>query len=285
MWQCVKQHVSEAIHAPFELTHKQSLNTHSAFKHYKISDGVQSFLVKVAPIEQFELFETEANARNILTRDSDFIIADTITLGKSMEFAFIVLEFLEDPNSIDDWFLCGQTLAKMHIKCEQEMFGCDEDNYVIGQPQPNQWHKKWHIFFAEERLGFQLQLLAEQNTHLVDIDEFVQVIKPHIPHHVSPSLLHGHFWKGNIRFYHGKPMLLDPASYYGDKFVDIATAELFATLPDGFYAGYQSITPIELSPLLRDIYQLYPLLLMANRFAGDYINQSKDKLKHIFEQL
>ena len=61
MWQCVKQQVSAAIHAPFELTHKHPLNTHSAFKHYKISDASKSFLVKVAPIAQFELFEAEAN--------------------------------------------------------------------------------------------------------------------------------------------------------------------------------------------------------------------------------
>ena len=165
------------------------------------------------------------------------------------------------------------------------MFGSDEDNFVIGQPQPNQWHKKWHVFFAEERLGWQLQLLDEQNTKLVDIDEFIQIIKPHIPHHVSPSLLHGHFWKGNIKFYKGKPMLLDPASYYGDKHVDIATAELFATMPDSFYSGYQSVSSIELSPMLRDIYQLYPLLLLANRFAGDYLNQAKAKIKHILEQI
>ena len=285
MWQCVKEQISSAIHAPFHLTNKQTLNTHSAFKHYKISDDNYCFLAKVAPINQFELFETEANARHILTRDSDFIIADTITLGTSKEFAFIVLEYLDDPNSVDNWYLCGQTLAKMHVRCEQQMFGSDEDNFVIGQLQPNQWHKKWHIFFAEERLGWQLQLLMEHDTKLVDIDEFVNILKPHIPHHVSPSLLHGHFWKGNIRFYQDKPMLLDPASYYGDRLVDIATAELFATLPDNFYAGYQSVTTIELSPLLRDIYQLYPLLLLANRFAGNYINLAKDKLKHILEQL
>ncbi|TMN86550.1 fructosamine kinase family protein [Pseudoalteromonas phenolica] len=285
MWQCVKQQVSEAIHTPFELTNKQLLNTHSSFKHFKIHDSKHEFLVKVAPIEQFELFETEANARDLLTRDSDFVIADTVTLGKSKEFAFLVLEYLEDLDSIDNWYLCGRTLAKMHVKCEQQMFGSDEDNFVIGQPQPNQWHKKWHVFFAEERLGWQLQLLDEQNTKLVDIDEFIQIIKPHIPHHVSPSLLHGHFWKGNIKFYKGKPMLLDPASYYGDKHVDIATAELFATMPDSFYSGYQSVSSIELSPMLRDIYQLYPLLLLANRFAGDYLNQAKAKIKHILEQI
>ena len=285
MWQCVKQQVSEAIHTPFELTNKQLLNTHSSFKHFKIHDSKHEFLVKVAPIEQFELFETEANARDLLTRDSDFVIADTVTLGKSKEFAFLVLEYLEDLDSIDNWYLCGRTLAKMHVKCEQQMFGSDEDNFVIGQPQPNQWHKKWHVFFAEERLGWQLQLLDEQNTKLVDIDEFIQIIKPHIPHHVSPSLLHGHFWKGNIKFYKGKPMLLDPASYYGDKHVDIATAELFATMPASFYSGYQSVSSIELSPMLRDIYQLYPLLLLANRFAGDYLNQAKAKIKHILEQI
>ena len=277
--------MSEAIHTPFELTNKQLLNTHSSFKHFKIHDSKHEFLVKVAPIEQFELFETEANARDLLTRDSDFVIADTVTLGKSKEFAFLVLEYLEDLDSIDNWYLCGRTLAKMHVKCEQQMFGSDEDNFVIGQPQPNQWHKKWHVFFAEERLGWQLQLLDEQNTKLVDIDEFIQIIKPHIPHHVSPSLLHGHFWKGNIKFYKGKPMLLDPASYYGDKHVDIATAELFATMPDSFYSGYQSVSSIELYPMLRDIYQLYPLLLLANRFAGDYLNQAKTKIKHILEQI
>ncbi|MCG9760638.1 MULTISPECIES: fructosamine kinase family protein [Pseudoalteromonas] len=284
MWNKVNQQISESLHDAFELSSKQTLKSYGSKKLYKIADDTHQFLVKVAPIQALERFECEASNREKLIRDSDFLVADTITLGTSVEFCFIVLEWLELDHRNENWLECGQSLAKMHQRHEQEMFGLEEDNYIHELPQPNQWHKKWEVFFAEERIGWQLQLLAEKGIILTDIDTFVEQLKPLLPHQVQPSLVHGNFWHGNIGFSRQKPVLFSPACYYGDREVDIAMASLFAPLPDDFYRGYGSIYPLAENAAERlDIYRLYPLLVQANLFAGKYIRDAAEQVQALLK--
>ena len=284
MWNKVNQQISESLHTSFEFTEKQTIKSFGSKKLYKIADNNHRFLVKVAPVQALERFECESANRTKLIRDSDFLIADTITLGASIEFCFIVLEWLELDHRNENWTNCGASLAKMYQRHEQEMFGLEEDNYIHELPQPNQWHKKWEIFFAEERIGWQLQLLAEKGIVLTNIDRFVEQIKPLLPHHAKPSLVHGNFWHGNIGFSSGKPVLFSPACYYGDREVDIAMASLFAPLPQAFYQGYNEVYPLnEHADARLELYQLYPLLVQANLFAGKYINQASEQVQRILK--
>ncbi|KAF7769807.1 hypothetical protein PCIT_a2711 [Pseudoalteromonas citrea] len=284
MWNMVNQQISSALHNSFEFTHKEQLASPNTEKLYKISDEQHTYLVKVDRLTALERFEAQAHSLDILTRDSDFMVGDTITIGTSLDFSFMVLEWLDTQPDTSNWHDCGALLAKMHQRHEQEMFGLEQDNYIQHVLQPNQWHKKWETFFAEDRIGWQLQLLAEKGVMLINIDEFIATIKTLLPHHVQPSLLHGHFWSGNIAFSHGKPCLFNPACYYGDSEVDIAMAELFNPLPDAFYSGYNTIKPIEQTNVPhRAIYQLYPILLNANLFAGDYLYQAKQRVQDILK--
>ena len=130
MWNKVNQQISESLHDTFEFTSKQTLKSYGSKKLYKIADDTHQFLVKVAPIQDLERFECEASNREKLIRDSDFLVADTITLGTSVEFCFIVLEWLELDHRNENWLECGQSLAKMHQRHEQEMYGLEEDNYI-----------------------------------------------------------------------------------------------------------------------------------------------------------
>ncbi|RXF02293.1 fructosamine kinase family protein [Pseudoalteromonas sp. PS5] len=284
MWNKVNQQISESLHETFELSSKQTLKSYGSKKLYKISNQHHQFLVKVAPIQALERFECEVNNREKLIRDSDFLIADTITLGTSVEFCFLVLEWLELDHRNENWLECGENLAKLHQRHEQEMYGLEEDNYIHELPQPNQWHKKWEVFFAEERIGWQLQLLAEKGVVLTDIDTFVEHLKPLLPHHVAPSLVHGNFWHGNIGFSERKPVLFSPACYYGDREIDIATASLFAPLPEAFYQGYSSIYPLADNASQRlAIYRLYTLLVQANLFAGKYLRDAAEQVNAILK--
>lgn len=284
MWNIVNQQISEALHTPFILTCKEQLTSPYTEKLYKISNNTHTFIVKVDKLAALERFESEARARELLTRDSDFLINDTITIGTSLEFSFIVLEWLETEPCETDWEQCGTLLAKMHLRHEQRMFGLEEDNYIQQVLQPNQWHKKWETFFAEDRIGWQLQLLEEKGVHLTNINEFIATIKTLLPHHIQPSLLHGNFWSGNIAFSHGKPCLLNPACYYGDSEVDLAMAELVNPLPQAFYHGYEQVNPTrQVASQRKQIYQLYPTLLNANLFAGDYLYQAKNRIADILK--
>ncbi|MFC3031412.1 fructosamine kinase family protein [Pseudoalteromonas fenneropenaei] len=283
MWNVVCQQLSEVLHQPFEISKKSEIPGHHYERRFRISNGNVQFLVKVARIEALERFECEANSRSLLIRDSDFLVADTILIGTTLEFAYMVIEWVTTEPQQDNWFSCGELLAKMHSRHEQKMYGFEDDNYLQATLQPNRWHKKWDTFFAEERIGWQLQLLAEQGIHMVsDISAFVGTIRDLLPHQVTPSLLHGDFWRGNIGFHDNKPCLFKPACYYGDREVDIATSELFGPLPNAFYQGYESVYPLHHGYQERKaIYQLYPILHQANAYAGNYLMQAKQRIDEI----
>ncbi|MBQ4864689.1 fructosamine kinase family protein [Pseudoalteromonas sp. MMG013] len=284
MWNMVNQQISDALHTSFEFTHKALLASPSAEKLYRISNDKHTFLVKVDRLTALERFESEASALELMTRDSDFLICDPITIGTSLDFSFIVLEWLDTSDNMDNWHECGALLAKMHQRHEQKMFGLEQDNYIQQVLQPNQWHKKWETFFAEDRIGWQLQLLAEKGIMLVNIDEFVATIKTLLPHHITPSLIHGQLSHNNIAFSHGKPCLFNPACYYGDSEVDLAMAELCSALPDEFYQGYYAFqNKLSDDNRRKEIYQLYPILLKANLFAGSYLHQAKQHIHDILK--
>lgn len=282
MWNAVCQQLSEMLHQPFELKTKSQLPGQDYERRYKISNGTLNYLVKVARVEALERFECEANNRELLIRDSDFLVADSILIGTTLEFSYHVIEWVTTEPQQDNWFECGVLLAKMHARDEQKMYGLEQDNYLHTHLQPNRWHKKWDAFFAEERIGWQLQLLAEQGIILADIDKLVDTVREMLPHHVQPSLLHGDFWRGNIGFHDSKAVLFKPACYYGDREIDIATSELFGPLPDAFYSGYNSTFQLHHGYEHRKaIYQLYPVLQQANMYAGNYLVQARNHINAI----
>ncbi|MGO2012988.1 fructosamine kinase family protein [Pseudoalteromonas sp.] len=281
MWNCVNEHISQAMHFEFKHTIKQQLQSANSDKLFQISDGTRQYFVKVGYSHDLERFECEAHNLTLLTQESLFMVPDCITTGVNIEYAFIVLEWLElDKQPHTDWHIMGSHLARLHLKHQQAMFGFDHDNFIGPTSQPNRWHKKWDVFFAEERIGWQLQLLDEKGINLVDKDEFVSVIKNKLHGHiVKPSLLHGDYWRGNMGFMQGVPSTFDPACYYGDRETDIAMSELFGPLPEAFYIAYNKHYPLPQGYQQRKIiYQLYHILNHANIFAGHYLTEAKQQI-------
>ena len=286
MWKTINQQISQAIHYDFKHTHKRQLQNTSTDKLFHLSDSKHNYLVKIAQKHELERFEAQAQGLKQLTQNSVFMVPDCITTGANIEFAFIVLEWLAlDELPHTHWSAMGEHLAKLHQKHQQAMFGFDTDNYLSSTPQPNQWHKKWDVFFAEERIGWQLQLLAEKGIILADPEQLINLVKETLHnHHVLPSLIHGDFWRGNMGFVNNIPTLFDPACYYGDREVDIAMSELSAPLPEEFYSTYNHQYPLAQGYEQRKlVYQLYPILNNANIYAGHYLNQAKDHVDKLIK--
>jgi fructosamine-3-kinase len=89
---------------------------------------------------------------------------------------------------------------------------------------------------------------------------------------VVPSLLHGDLWSGNYLISSdGTPYLIDPATYYGHREVDLAMSLLFGGFPKDFYDAYFEIHPKQQGFDLRvKLYQLYYLLVHLNLFGRSY---------------
>jgi fructosamine-3-kinase len=91
-------------------------------------------------------------------------------------------------------------------------------------------------------------------------------------HNPQPALVHGDLWSGNAAVTQdGEPVILDPATYYGDREVDIAMTELFGRFPSSFYAAYNAAYPLDAGYAQRKtLYNLYHIINHFNLFGGGY---------------
>ena len=104
-----------------------------------------------------------------------------------------------------------------------------------------------------------------------------------LQHQPHPSLVHGDLWSGNAAItVDGEPVILDPATYWGDREVDLAMTELFGGFPAAFYRGYNDVFPLDAGYQKRKtLYNLYHILNHFNLFGGGYASQANRMLQEI----
>jgi fructosamine-3-kinase len=100
------------------------------------------------------------------------------------------------------------------------------------------------------------------------------------------SLLHGDLWSGNANFdCNGRPIVFDPACYYGDRECDLAMTRLFGGFEAGFYEAYQREWPLDDGWRLRvDLYNLYHVLNHFNLFGGNYLKQAESMVNRLLAE-
>ena len=93
-----------------------------------------------------------------------------------------------------------------------------------------------------------------------------------IPDAGQPGLLHGDLWSGNwLSGPEGRPYLIDPAVYYGEREVEMAFSELFGGFGARFYEAYRASYPLDPGYAdRRPLYQLYYLLVHLILFGEAY---------------
>ncbi|MGR5247616.1 fructosamine kinase family protein [Vibrio aestuarianus] len=285
MWQRLTQQLSDTLMFQFDLVEKTKISGGDINDCYMISDGEQRYFVKTNTRDFLPKFEIEGENLRTLRETSTVSLPELVMIGTSKNHAFIVLNYLPTKplDDANNSYQFGVQLAKLHQWGEQKEYGFDSDNYIGTTLQPNQWHKKWHRFFAEQRIGWQLQLLREKGIELVNISEFLDVIQTRLANHnPRPSLLHGELWHGNVANSVTGPICYDPACYWGDRECDIAMTQLFEGFQPEFYQGYESILPLSLDYEERKaIYNLYHILNHYNQFGGHYLAEAENLIKEI----
>lgn len=285
MWQAISQQLSDTLMFEYQITEKVKLSGGDISESYMINDGEQRYFVKLNDRDFLAKFEVEAESLHLLRETSTLFVPEVVLVGKTKTHSFIILNYLPTKPLEDasNSFKFGQQLARLHLWGEQKEFGFDSDNYIGSTLQPNQWHKKWCVFFAEQRIGWQLQLLKEKGVSLVDIDDFIDVVKQLLANHSpQPSLLHGDLWNGNVALTPAGPISFDPACYWGDRECDLAMTELFGGFQPDFYQGYELVAPLSVGYEERkDIYNLYHVLNHCNLFGGHYLEQAQSIIKKI----
>ncbi len=284
MWQTIQQAIQDTVDSSFEIKYKELATGGDINKCYWLSNDDHNYFVKLNNKDHLTHFESEAYALEQIKSLKQITCPEVITTGTTLDKSFLILNYIpfESPVS-NDWYHLAQQLAHMHQNSTHGQFGWQHDNYIGHTLQPNTWQSNWRTFFAEQRIAWQLQLLDEKSIKLGDIDHITQVCHDALGHHkVSPCLVHGDLWQGNMGFFQHTPVIFDPACYYGDREVDIAMTELFGQLPEDFYQGYHDTYPIaDRYEQRKLIYNFYHILNHANLFGGVYIEQSKATLSRI----
>jgi fructosamine-3-kinase len=175
----------------------------------------------------------------------------------------------------------GHNLAAMHRVTSAKGFGWQQNNTIGFIPQINDWMADWTDFFTQQRLGYQFRLANERGGRFPQQDRLLaSVPKILAGHQPQPSLVHGDLWTGNAAVtQQGEPVILDPATYFGDREVDIAMSQLFGSFPAAFYQAYNQAFPLEPGYEQRKIlYNLYHILNHFNQFGGSYEYQANQMI-------
>jgi len=225
-----------------------------------------------------DLFLAEANGLSLLRRQSIFRVPETITHFQADGHQLLVLEWIDEGlRTPAFWRLFGEQLAALH-RCTAPGFGLDSANYMGALPQDNTPAAGWVDFFIHRRLEPQVRLAADQG--LLDqpaIRQF-QSLYRHLPELFPaepPALLHGDCWSGNFLCdAESRPVLIDPAVYYGHRSMDLAMTTLFGGFEKPFYEAYHHHYPFPPDPSRQwEVCNLYPLLIHLNLFGRSYLSQ------------
>ncbi len=283
MWQAIAQQISQSLELDFAIAEREPLNVGEINQCSVISDGQTRLFVKTNHKDHLPHYHAEADNLTALLQTETLLVPNVTCYGVTKINAFLVASYfptkpLTDITNAEQF---GQQLAQLHLWGEQKEFGFDQDNYFTDFVQPNCWHKKWCTFYAEQRIGWQLQLLKEKGVFFTDIDNTVNDIKLTLANHTpTPSLLHGNLSNKNIAQTYCGVITFNPACYWGDRECDLAQLELSPPLLDAFMQGYQTFYPLSDNYLERQsLYQLYPLLVKCNLYGGNYLQACIEQLK------
>lgn len=264
-----------------KIVDRQSVSGGCINQAYQITtDRQDRYFVKLNYPALVDMFAAEARGLLEIAATATITVPQPICWGVVTDCSYLVLNYLDltCPSSPENWTQMGQNLAAMHRYriTDTPKFGWHLDNTIGSTPQVNTWETDWMTFFKNHRIDYQLQLARRQGGNFIGADLLLTIIPQILAnHHPQPSLVHGDLWGGNASFTTGNPVIFDPATYWGDREVDLALTELFGGFPPAFYQGYESVYPLDAGYARRkDLYNLYHILNHYNLFGGSYQNQA-----------
>ncbi|CAN0218692.1 unnamed protein product [Laminaria digitata] len=182
--------------------------------------------------------------------------------------------------------LMGAQLARMHRSLSPNgKYGFHLDNTIGATAQPNGWTDSWVDFWVDKRLKHMIRLSEQNGGVYHNADQVVEKTRSILSkHEVQPCLVHGDLWGGNQGFVgpDSDPVIFDPATYYGDREVDIGMTHVFGGFPSAFYRGYEKEWPLPEGHEERQVvYNVYHILNHHVLFGGMYMTQAQRMMEQI----
>ncbi|MEE4177208.1 MAG: fructosamine kinase family protein [Bacteroides sp.] len=230
------------------------------------------------------MFEAETRGLKMLEDANEIRVPKVISTGTAGKHDFLVLEYLESGRQEKHfWEHFGRGLARLHNHTAQH-FGLDHENYIGSLPQTNAFSESWKDFFMTQRIEPQLRLSRQSGKTDAQLDtlfeQFFVRLDAFFPKE-PPALVHGDLWSGNfLTGPNGEAVIIDPAVYFGHRYMDLGMTQLFGGFDPAFYKAYQEEYPLQDN--WRDgleIAKLYPLMVHVNLFGGGYLGSVRQILR------
>jgi fructosamine-3-kinase len=285
VWTKIDAHISLTTGKKFHSQNRHSVSGGCINRGYAISDDHLTYFIKLNQASQELMFAAEARGLQQIYDTATIRVPQPLCWGIAGNSSYIVMEWLEmNGSKKKPWREMGYNLAAMHKVTSQHGFGWGENNTIGSTTQINDWTDEWVEFYTKYRLGYQFQLAWQSGGNFPLQTKLLATIPKLLANHpVQPALVHGDLWGGNVGFTKsGEPVIFDPATYFGDREVDLAMTELFGGFPREFYDGYNQVFPVEEGYESRKIlYNLYHILNHFNLFGGGYADQANRMIERI----
>ncbi len=314
MWDKIAAHISETTGETFSIDNRHSVSGGCINQGFSISSSSRAYFAKINQASQIAMFEAEALGLQQMRATQTIRVPEPICWGTEGNSAYIVLEWLDLVSRGGEraWEEMGRKLATMHkytlpnppllrggeernstlLRGGEErnstllgkVFGWDINNTIGSTVQINNWTANWAKFWAEHRIGYQLKLARRRGGHFPQGERLLEMIPELLAgYEPQPSLVHGDLWGGNAGVTSaGELVIFDPATYFGDREVDIAMTELFGGFPALFYRGYNQVWSLDGGyDRRKSLYNLYHILNHFNLFGGSYESQANQMINRV----
>jgi len=242
-----------------------------------LSDGPFSVFAKFSPAANgSEQFEIELAGLRLLSDRAGVLTPTPIGVISVSGGSILVLEAVQ---AIDrgsrQWHQIGQALACIHrVKADQ--FGLSTNGYFGPLHQDNTPLNDWPTFYAERRLLPGLKLAIDSGnlprSFIGQIEKLVSILPDLCGPEVLPTLLHGDAQQNNFISTDKGPVVIDPAVYFGHPEMDLACLDLFQSVPQDVFDGYQEQLPIDLGFWdRRDLWRIWGYLGCVTVAGSSYL--------------
>lgn len=288
IWSDIAAHISRVTGQPFQAKQTRSIGGGCINQAYSLSDGQTTFFAKLNQASKLAMFEAELAGLKEMHASQTIRVPRPLCCGLAGTNSYIVMEWLALGGRGSAWRAMGENLAAMHRISSNLGFGWHRANTIGETHQPNDWQESWLAFWRDQRLDYQFRLAKRRGGSFPQQQALLAALPDLLAgHDPIPALVHGDLWSGNAAVTKaGEPVIFDPATYYGDREVDLAMTELFGSFPTAFYDGYESAYPLSAGYSTRKtLYNLYHILNHFNLFGGGYAAQANRMIQQLLSDV
>jgi fructosamine-3-kinase len=293
-WTAISNHIKKTCGESLDINSAQPVGGGCINASYKIQTKTRQVFIKINSADNLSMFAAESEGLAELAKSNCMGVPEPLCCGIAGGKSYLMMEDLKlggsSVNNTNRAKQLGQNLAAMH-SVTQPRYGWHRDNTIGSTPQVNNYEDNWVTFWTKNRLGYQLAL-AQQNGASHELMLRGEKLRENlarffVDYRPTASLLHGDLWSGNFSYDQtGRPVIFDPAVYYGDRETDLAMTELFGGFPPDFYAAYDAAYPLDEGYATRKtLYNLYHILNHYNLFGGGYLSQASGMIDRLLSEL